>query len=298
MASVPEQLVHLVLRTAYEELPSGLLAASHAADEGEPVRAFADRGRADDWREDLEEAERRKTEPFWFARYVPAANAELAAQARDRGLMPPSLSDPHGYDPAAWSWWWQRVVLTQPGEQAGGLWEDFGGGRFYELADVPLDGNSPGGGEPLFVVRRLAWDYWRFDGPRVEVASWHLSRDRTGRIVFGRSVRAFANRHEADAFRTQTERRDRAGKNPFDFDTGDDDPLASRTSLDYPRLHDWLLDCGAARAPDPDATAAGWQAWWERTVPGLSPLQQAKAWEAFDRLRLYDVIDVPWDDGA
>ncbi len=296
MASAPDQLVHLVLRTVYEELPSGLLAAPHAADEGEPVRAFADRGRAAAWREDLEDAERRKTEPFWFARSVPAANAELAAQARDRGLMPPSLSEPDGYDPAAWSWWWQRVVLSRSGDQAGGLWEDFGGGRFYELADVLLDGDPPRGGEPLFVVRRLAWRnsfVASFRG-----SGWQLARDHTGRIVFGRPVRAFANRHEADAFRAQTERRERAGKNPFDYRTGDDDPLGPRTSLDYSRLHDWLLDCGAAHVPRPDASAAGWRAWWDRTVPKLSPLQQTRAWEAFDRLCLYDVTDVPWDDGA
>jgi hypothetical protein len=284
-------LVHLVLRTHFEELGSGLFAAAHGADEGDPVRAFAGRGRAEDWREELDDAERRKTGPFWFARETLSANAALTARAQDRGLMPPSLADPRGYDPVEWSWWWQRVALGGPSDQTGGLWEDFGGGRFYETVAVSLDGDPPRGG-PLFVVRRLAWARDDSTGRR------HRRTDHSGRTVFGRPVRAFANRHEADAFRTQVERRDRAGENPFDFGPGDDNPLADRTSLEYPLLHDWLLDCGAVRVPRADATTEGWRAWWERTVAKLSPLQQAKAWEAFDRLRLYDVAEVPWDDGT
>jgi hypothetical protein len=47
--------------------------------------------------------------------------------------------------------------------------------------------------------------------------------------------------------------------------------------------------------PRADATADGWRTWWDRTVPKLSPLQRAKAWEAFDRVRLYDVVEVPFD---
>jgi hypothetical protein len=289
MATTEDALAHLVLRTHFEELGSGLLAAAHAADEGDPVRAFADRGRADDWREELEEVERRKTGPFWFARDAEATNAELAARAERRGLRPPPLPLPGGFDPDAWSWWWQRVAVNQPGDRVGGLWEDFGGGRFFETVAVPLDGHMPRDSEPLFVVRRLDWTRNERSG------RWYPRTDHSGRLVFGRPVRAFADRHEADAFRSQGERRDRAGQNPFAYWTAGDDPLAGRTSLDYPLLHDWLLDCGAARVPDADAADAGWRAWWDRTVPALSPLQQAKAWEAFDRVRLYDVVEVPWE---
>jgi hypothetical protein len=283
-----EHLVHLVLRTHYEELGSGLLAASHAADEGDPLCAFADRGHAEEWREQLEEAERRKTEPFWFARPTEPTNAILTAQARDRGLMPPSLVDPGGYDPDGWSWWWQRVVIEQP--ESGGLWEDFGGGRFYETAPVPLDGEMPRG-DMLFVVRQISWA--RDD----RTGLYRRRSDFTGRIVFARPVRAFADRSEADAFRTQVERHDRVGQNPFDYVTDNADPLVGRTSLDQALLHDWLLECGAARVPDRQATTDGWRAWWARTVRKLSPLHQAKAIEAFDGVPLYDVAEAPWDDG-
>jgi hypothetical protein len=205
--------------------------------------------------------------------------------------MPPSLIDPGGYDPREWSWWWQRVALTGPNDRVGGLWEDFGGGRFYETAAVPLEGDYPRG-ESVNVVRHLAWVADERTG------LWYRRTDHSGRTDFGRPVRVFSNRHEADAFRSQTERQDRTGRNPFDHVRDDaGGPLAGRTSLVYPLLHDWLLDSGAVHIPNPDSTASGWQAWWERTVPKLSPLQQAKAWEAFDRVRLYDVVEVPWDDG-
>lgn len=287
MAESAEHLVHLVLRTHFHEMGSGLLAAAHAADEGDPVRAFADRGRAADWREELEDVERRKTGPFWFSRTAEETNADLATRVQNRGLPPPRVADPNGYDPDEWSWWWQRVALARPSTEVGGLWEDFGGGRFFETLAVPFDGGLPADG-PVFVIRRLAWHR--------HVGLYYLLGDHSGRNTFGRPVRAFADRHEADAFRTQVERHDRAGENPFDYrPSGDDDPLASRTSLDHPLLHDWLLDCGATRVPSADATVEGWRSWWDRTIPKLSPLQRAKAWEAFDRVRLYDVVEVPFD---
>jgi hypothetical protein len=291
MDVTPDQPVFLVLRTIFEDLGSGLQAAPHAADEGDPVRAFADRGRAEAWREEMDELERRKGAPFWFARNTEAANAVLAAQARDRGLVPPSLAEPHGYDPATWSWWWQKVALGQPADEVGGLWDDFGGGRFFEVAAVPLEGDEPYGGESLYIVRRITWV--RDD----RAGLWHRRSDHSGRIVFGRPARAVADRNEAEACRARAERQDRTGHNPFDYVMpADDDPIVDRTSLDYPRLHDWLLDCGAPGVPRPTATVFGWRRWWVRTMPLLAPLQQAKAWEAFDRVRLYDVVDAPWDE--
>jgi hypothetical protein len=92
-------------------------------------------------------------------------------------------------------------------------------------------------------------------------------------------------------------RQARTDQSPFQYWTAEDDSLAGRTRLEYPLLHDWLMDCGAAHVPDRAAKAAGWQAWWARTIPKLSPLQQMKAWEAFDRVPLYDVVEVPWEDG-
>jgi hypothetical protein len=162
--------------------------------------------------------------------------------------------------------------------------------HWFAVATVNIDGNAPQSGESLFIVRQLNW-------VRTRRGYWSRRRDHAGRFDFGRPVRAFADRHEADAFRTQAERRDRA-ENPFAFGPSDGDPLAGRTSLAYPLLHDWLLDCGAADVPGPDATTWDWRDWWEGTEPDMSPLQRAKAWEAFDRVRLYDVAEVPWDDGT
>src|SRR5205807_711576 len=124
---------------------------------------------------------------------------------------------------------------------------------------VPFDGPLPEG-DALFVVRRLGWQQWSLH-TRQEPTSdarhvWLLPQDHSGRIVFGRPVRAFADRDEAAAYRTRCERQDRAGANPFAYWIGEpgDDPLAGRTGFDYPRLHDWLLDCGAAHVPDSPAT--------------------------------------------
>jgi hypothetical protein len=62
-------------------------------------------------------------------------------------------------------------------------------------------------------------------------------------------------------------------------------------------LRDWLLDCGFPRVPKPSAGDDVWLRWWRRHVPHLSPLQRAKAWEAFDPVRFYDVVEVELESG-
>lgn len=77
--------------------------------------------------------------------------------------------------------------------------------------------------------------------------------------------------------------------NPFRCGAG----LAAVTTLPAFALRDWLLDAGV-RPPKSDSFArTRWAEWWDAAAAELSPDQRAKAWEALDRLRFYDVVPSP-----
>ena len=68
--------------------------------------------------------------------------------------------------------------------------------------------------------------------------------------------------------------------------------LPRLSSLDGPRLHDWLLDCGFPTPPAEDAGFRAWYDWWATAAPNLSLWQLTRAWEAFDRVALYEIVEV------
>src|SRR4051794_27188339 len=63
MTATSDNLCYLVLRTHFEELDGVTFAPLYAADEGDPVRAFADRGLAESYREELDHVARREPGP-------------------------------------------------------------------------------------------------------------------------------------------------------------------------------------------------------------------------------------------
>jgi hypothetical protein len=295
MAAAQSPVIHLILRNHFDE-ESVTHFAYRVTDldtvQGVPVLAFRDRERAEAYREGLEDAERRKADPFTYGnRYddLPGPR-EYATIARAAGLDPPLVFDPERGEHLAWVEWWRRVVDDLPFERVRALWHQFQGEYFFAITAVALEGDLPRDARAVFVVRQISW------GQRQDEPLWYPARDHTGRLVFGRPEGAFADRPEAEAFRARAERQARIGRNPFAHTNGGADPVADRTGFGYPLLRDWLLDCGAGHVPDPDATAADWREWWDRAIPVLSPLQQAKAWEAFDRICLFDVVEVEMDD--
>jgi len=290
MAVTQQPVVYLVLRNHWEAVYD-LYACVNEPGEGTPVAAFRDRDRAEAFREGLEHPERLKVDPLHYSREArrgPPGSAARGVLTGRTSLV--TVSDGHGHDEeyeGGEYWHLRKHSLTL--EEARALWEALGGGQFYEVVAVPREGDATAGAA-VYVVRRLAW---MWDGTQ---SSLHRNRDFHGRLDFGRPERAFADRHEAEAVRTQLERRARAGQNPFTYAGESRDPVAGRTSLDGELLRDWLQDCGARRLPKRGASEATWRRWWERTAPDLSPLQRAKVWEAFDRIRLYDVVEVELDD--
>lgn len=125
----------------------------------------------------------------------------------------------------------------------------------------------------VFLVRRVAWvadeDVWRPVGDGV-----------------GRPRRAFAGRAAAEAYAARLRQSDALGRNPFAYD------VPRPSSFDRARLHDWLLDCGFPPLPPAAADLRVLHEWWHAHAAALADWQRARAWEAFDRVRLYDVVEV------
>jgi len=100
-------------------------------------------------------------------------------------------------------------------------------------------------------------------------------------------VAAFDTFDEANAHRWALETDARAGENPFRFGGGS---VFFQSSLDGPRLHDWLMDAGI----DPPASELrhhDWRAWWDAFAHTWSDEQRAHAWAAFDKVRFFDVTE-------
>ena len=122
----------------------------------------------------------------------------------------------------------------------------------------------------------------------------------------GTPVKLFADYAAAEAFARRKELEVRDGTNPFRFsafgrpesgypfrDNGFEGRLGSATSMDEPVLRDWLLDAGLT--PPPPATRkkpVDWAGWWDENVDEMSDLQRAKVWEALDKVRFFEVVEL------
>jgi len=126
----------------------------------------------------------------------------------------------------------------------------------------------------------------------------------------GGVLKAFADPAAAEAFRADAERdARRAGPaaNPFAYSEASDPDqclkfqhlgLGGLTSLPEPVLRDWLQEAGFDPPPphrDGFGAVLRWGWWWERFAADMTPDQRAKAWEAFDKVRLFEVVKVPPD---
>lgn len=124
----------------------------------------------------------------------------------------------------------------------------------------------------------------------IEWAPSQFARDKYLRRT-QRALRAadFATFDEADADRARREAdyRRRAGVNPFLYGG---EALFYQTSLDAPRLHDWLMDAGIEPPVNPNGHSA-WVAWWEQFAPTWTAEQLAHAWAALDKVRFYEVTE-------
>jgi hypothetical protein len=110
-------------------------------------------------------------------------------------------------------------------------------------------------------------------------------------------IRAFTRREAAEDYCRELETQERDQHNPFTWG----ERLSDVTSLDEPRLRDWLLDAGLTPPEEtpPEEVESGvepalfvWIAWWEETAAHMSDLQRQRVLEATDKVRLFRVTEV------
>ncbi len=103
-------------------------------------------------------------------------------------------------------------------------------------------------------------------------------------------VATFANYEWAIADCRRREEETRWPANPFRYGN----TMFYRSSLDAPRLHDWLLDHGIeppVRTDERDPTPLEWEEWWSQNIGTLSDSERATVWEVMDKVRFFDVVD-------
>jgi hypothetical protein len=132
---------------------------------------------------------------------------------------------------------------------------------------------------PRYTVRRLGWHQPPHGDPY------------TRRLPSAEPVATFDAFDGAEAHRRVLEAGGRDGENPFRFGGGS---VFFQSSLDGPRLHDWLLDAGI-EPPASHLRHRDWQTWWNDFAHTWSADQLAHAWAAFDKVRFFDMAERPVD---
>ena len=105
-------------------------------------------------------------------------------------------------------------------------------------------------------------------------------------------VATFAHYEGALADCRRREEETRWPTNPFRYGH----TMFYRSSLDAPRLHDWLLDHGIeppVRTDERDPTPLEWEEWWSQNIGTFSDTENAAVWEAINKVRFFDVVDEP-----
>jgi hypothetical protein len=122
----------------------------------------------------------------------------------------------------------------------------------------------------VHVLRRRNW---RFAGDHLVLLPGHVR------------LRSFADAGEAAKACREMNQKVRARVNPFRCGGP---TLRNQTGLDADRLHDWAIDQGLT-PPE----AGDWAAWWDEQSPKMTELQRDGMWQALDRLRFYEVVELP-----
>jgi hypothetical protein len=126
-----------------------------------------------------------------------------------------------------------------------------------------------------YTVRKLGWYQPPYGDPY------------TRRLPTAEAVATFDTFDEAEAHRRALEAEAREGENPFRFGGG---AVFFQSSLDGPRLHDWLMD-GGIEPPASELHHSDWRAWWDAFAHIWSADQLAHAWAGLDKVRFFEVVE-------
>lgn len=278
--------IYVVHRRCWQASPGYGIVCPHETGEGVPVAACRDRRAAVDCCRRLAVEARRQSVPWAHPRrggeWLERDTFALARRFHDIGVRQPPAGLPEDGD---WDGWWRDSADEFAPEEGEAVWEMLGGAPLFDVSEAERDGS--GGG--CFLVRGPL--LWKDDLGSVSVHG-KVPRGPDGE-PFCRVVKAFAAREDAEAFARANFDPALADLNPFAPYAGLPQ-LPRLSSLDGPRLHDWLLDCGF---PTPPAEAAGfraWYDWWAAAAPGRPLWQRARAWQAFDRVGVSEIVEVEW----
>ncbi len=131
--------------------------------------------------------------------------------------------------------------------------------------------------ESQFTVRRLGWH----QAPHGD----HYTR----RLPTTVEVTRFDTFDDAEHYRRKLEHQARVNENPFRFGGA---ALYFQSSLDVPRLHDWLLDTGID-PPVEQLRHHDWRVWWDAFAHTWNEEQVHHAWHGLDKVRFYNVVEEP-----
>jgi hypothetical protein len=126
-----------------------------------------------------------------------------------------------------------------------------------------------------YVVSRIDW---------AESEYGDAYKRRTPRTVRVASFRSF---DAAEFDRRRREAECRRQVNPFLYGG---EALFYQSSLDAPRLHDWLMDAGIEPPANPNSHAAR-ATWWNAYAHTWSAEQLAHAWAALDKVRFFEITE-------
>ena len=116
-----------------------------------------------------------------------------------------------------------------------------------------------------------------------------------------RVERAFADRHDAEAFRDRLEREARAScrfEYVFVSEHNDFYDLFKLTRFDPPIFLDWLRDADIP-VPEPlPRHGYDWYRWWEGCREQLTDRQLSKLYEGLHIFTFYEIVEVDWHDEA
>jgi hypothetical protein len=139
-----------------------------------------------------------------------------------------------------------------------------------------------------FLVQETNWAYGEGWGEWM----WMTGRHEAGKLAEvpgGTPVRLFLDREKAESFRRTQEEARRRKVNPFEYCTA----LADCTSFPPKVLHDWLLDAGLTPpTPKSQDDLTTWKVWWNKSKKTMTEQQRAKVWEALDRFRFFEVVEL------
>ena len=126
-----------------------------------------------------------------------------------------------------------------------------------------------------FTVRRLGWHQSPYGD------------NYTRRLPTAEPVAHHDTFDEAEYDRRSRENEARSGENPFRFGG---ETLYFQTSLDGPRLHDWLLDAGID-PPIYQLRHQDWREWWNAFAHTWTEGELAHAWHGLDKVRFFDLVE-------